>query len=281
MRKRKSRCNLRGYAVHPYLAGTEVESIGFEVRGEVMEKGAKKEVKHDIELFLKASSDAESVGNCPFGQRLFMILWLKQVDFKVTTVDMRRAPEVLRNLAPGSQPPFLLYNKELKTDINKIEEFLESTLAPPNYPKLCCCNSESKTAGEDIFRRFSAYIKIGKHGLADLLEKKFASSLRQLDKYLSTPLKYEVDKDPNKEESERPFLDGETLTLADCNLLPKLHIVKVVCRKYRHLDPFSSFKAITRYMENAEKKEQFRQTCPLDNEILFAYRSVAACMDKK
>lgn len=38
----------------------------------------------------QASIDAESVGNCPFCQRLFMILWLKGVDFTLTTVDMTR-----------------------------------------------------------------------------------------------------------------------------------------------------------------------------------------------
>lgn len=38
----------------------------------------------------QASVDAESVGNCPFSQRLFMILWLKGVNFTLTTVDMRR-----------------------------------------------------------------------------------------------------------------------------------------------------------------------------------------------
>lgn len=42
-----------------------------------------------------------------------------------------RAPEVLKDLAPGSQPPFLIYNGDVRTDTNKIEEFLEETLAPP------------------------------------------------------------------------------------------------------------------------------------------------------
>lgn len=46
-----------------------------------------------------------------------------------------RAPDVLKDLAPGSQPPFLIYNDEVKTDTNKIEEFLEETLAPPQWAK--------------------------------------------------------------------------------------------------------------------------------------------------
>ncbi len=47
-----------------------------------------------------------------------------------------RKPEELKDLAPGTNPPFLLYNGTLKTDFIKIEEFLETTLAPPRY---CAC----------------------------------------------------------------------------------------------------------------------------------------------
>ncbi|KAK7895626.1 hypothetical protein WMY93_020951 [Mugilogobius chulae] len=228
-----------------------------------------------IELFVKASNDGASVGNCPFSQRLFMILWLKGANFKLTTVDMKRAPEVLKSLAPGSQPPFLIYNEEVKTDINKIEEFLEE-----NYPKLCCRYNESKTAGDDIFRTFSAYIKIGQTGMYLHLEKNFLRSLAKLDKYLRTPLDHELDQNPNKTESTRLFLDGDEMTLADCNLLPKLHIVKVVCKKYRHFD-FSDLKGLSRYMENAYARDEFRQTCPQDAEILDAYKTVATHWTKK
>uniref|UniRef100_A0A673BAM5 Chloride intracellular channel 5b n=1 Tax=Sphaeramia orbicularis TaxID=375764 RepID=A0A673BAM5_9TELE len=108
---------------------------------------------------VQAGSDGESIGNCPFSQRLFMILWLKGVVFNVTTVDLKRKPADLHNLAPGTHPPFLTFNGEVKTDINKIEEFLEETLSPPKYPKLAAKQRESNTAGNDIFAKFSAYIK--------------------------------------------------------------------------------------------------------------------------
>ncbi|XP_035650872.1 chloride intracellular channel protein 1-like isoform X2 [Oncorhynchus keta] len=112
-----------------------------------------------VELFVKAGSDGQSIGNCPFSQRLFMVLWLKGVTFNVTTVDMKRKPEILKDLAPGAQPPFLLYGTEVKTDTNKIEEFLEENLSPPKYPRLASRNPESNTAGLDVFSKFSAYIK--------------------------------------------------------------------------------------------------------------------------
>lgn len=233
-----------------------------------------------IELFIKASDDGEGVGNCPFCQRLFMILWLKGVNFTLTTVDMKRAPEVLKDLAPGSQPPFLICNEEVRTDTNKIEEFLEETLAPPQYPKLCCRYKESNTAGDDIFHKFSAYIKNPNPGLNDMLEKKFLKSLMKLDQYLQTPLPYELDHKPDSSVSKRDYLDGNTLSLADCNLLPKLHIVKVVCKKYREFEIPTALASLCRYLAKAYERDEFRHTCPNDSEILLAYHSVAKYLNK-
>lgn len=114
---------------------------------------------------VQAGSDGESIGNCPFSQRLFMILWLKGVIFNVTTVDLKRSkrksclpsstpscrrfpscqhlfsssncttrkPADLQDLAPGTNPPFVTFNGEVKVDVNKIEEFLEENLIPPRY----------------------------------------------------------------------------------------------------------------------------------------------------
>ncbi|XP_062268474.1 chloride intracellular channel protein 3 isoform X1 [Platichthys flesus] len=231
-------------------------------------------------FFHQASVDAESVGNCPFCQRLFMILWLKGVKFTITTVDMKRTPEALKALAPGSQPPFLICNGEVKTDNNKIEEFLEETLAPPEYPKLCCRYKESNGAGEDIFLKFSAYIKNPDPGKNDALEKKFLATLVKLNMNLETPLPHELQQNPNANESTRLYLDGDSLTLADCNLLPKIHIVKVVCKKYRDFAIPKALKGLTRYLENAYKQDVFRYTCPNDSEILFAYKSVAKYLNK-
>ncbi|XP_068561593.1 chloride intracellular channel protein 3 [Cebidichthys violaceus] len=228
-----------------------------------------------IELFVKASVDGGSVGNCPFSQRLFMILWLKGVHFTLTTVDMKRAPHVLKALAPGSQPPFLLYNDDVKRDTNKIEEFLEEKLAPPQFPKLCCRYKESNGAGEDIFRDFSRYVKNPNPAINEQREKKFLSTLVKLNMYLETPLPHELDQNPNATVSSRLYLDGDTLTLADCNLLPKLNIVKVVCKKYRDFSIPTELKGLTRYLDNAYEQEVFRRTCPMESEIFAAYESVA------
>nr|XP_006126073.2 chloride intracellular channel protein 6 isoform X2 [Pelodiscus sinensis] len=205
-------------------AEEEEEAVAVSTPGDPGEEAQ----EHDISLFVKAGSDGENIGNCPFSQRLFMILWLKGVIFNVTTVDLKRKPADLQNLAPGTNPPFMTFDGEVKTDVNKIEEFLEEKLASPRYPKLGPKHPESNSAGNDVFARFSAFIKNTRKDANENLEKSLLKALRRLDNYLNTPLPDEIDAYSTEDVtvSSRKFMDGDELTLADCNLLPKLHIIK-------------------------------------------------------
>ncbi|XP_040194875.1 chloride intracellular channel protein 6 [Rana temporaria] len=236
--------------------------------------------EHDISLFVKAGSDGESIGNCPFSQRLFMILWLKGIIFNVTTVDLKRKPADLQNLAPGTNPPFITFDGEVKTDVNKIEEFLEEKLTAPRYPKLAPVHPESNSAGNDVFAKFSAYIKNPKKDLNETLEKNLLRSLKKLNDFLDSPLADEIDAYSTEEVlvSNRKFLDGDELTLADCNLLPKLHIIKVVAKKFRNFEMPPEMTGIWRYLNNAYARDEFSNTCPADYEIEYAYYGVAKRM---
>ncbi|XP_032252848.1 chloride intracellular channel protein 6 [Phoca vitulina] len=247
--------------------------------GEASEEGAPRQ-EHDITLFVKAGYDGESIGNCPFSQRLFMILWLKGVIFNVTTVDLKRKPADLQNLAPGTNPPFMTFDGEVKTDVNKIEEFLEEKLAPPRYPKLGTQHPDSNFAGNDVFAKFSAFIKNTKKDANEIYEKNLLKALKKLDNYLNSPLPDEIDAYSTEDVavSGRKFLDGDELTLADCNLLPKLHIIKVVAKRYRDFEFPSEMTGIWRYLNNAYARDEFTNTCPADQEIEHAYSDVAKRM---
>uniref|UniRef100_A0A3Q3KLA2 GST C-terminal domain-containing protein n=1 Tax=Monopterus albus TaxID=43700 RepID=A0A3Q3KLA2_MONAL len=158
---------------------------------------------------------------------------------------------------------FVLFRKpaELQdlVDVNKIEELLEEKLTPlrmhadsvdfsaPKHP-------EANTAGIDMFAKFSnlfiCLFSFSLDFLCAALEKALLKSLQQLDDFLRTLLP----------ESSRSFLDGDELTLADCNLLPKLHILNVAAKKYCGFEI---------------PREEFTNTCPTDREIEFAYLNVA------
>ncbi|XP_068785400.1 chloride intracellular channel protein 1 [Struthio camelus] len=230
-----------------------------------------------VELFVKAGSDGAKIGNCPFSQRLFMVLWLKGVTFNVTTVDTKRRPEAVQRLCPGGHLPFLLYSGEVYTDTNKIEEFLEEVLCPPRYPRLAARNPEANTAGLDVFAKFSAYVKNGNPALDAGLQQGLLRALRALDTFLLTPLPHELDEGSAEEPppSQRRFLDGDELTLPDCNLLPKLHVLQVVCRRFRGFEIPAELAGLQRYLRNAAAREEFASTCPDAAEIELAYEQVA------
>nr|XP_029544163.1 chloride intracellular channel protein 4-like isoform X1 [Oncorhynchus nerka] len=186
-------------------------------------------------------------------------------------------PADLQNLAPGTHPPFITFNGEVKTDVNKIEEFLEDVLSPPKFTKLSARHPESNTAGMDIFAKFSAFIKNSKPNANEGLERGLLKTLQKLDEYLRSPLPDEIDHNSIEDvkTSTRKFLDGDNMTLADCNLLPKLHIVKVVTKKYRGFDIPKDMIGIWQYLQNAYTHEEFTNTCPSDKEIEIAYQDVA------
>ncbi|TKC35695.1 hypothetical protein EI555_017566, partial [Monodon monoceros] len=114
------------------------------------------------------------------------------------------------------------------------------------------------------------------------LERGLLKTLQKLDEYLNSPLPDEIDENSMEDIkfSTRKFLDGNEMTLADCNLLPKLHIVKVVAKKYRNFDIPKGMTGIWRYLTNAYSRDEFTNTCPSDKEVEVAYSDVAKRLTK-
>uniref|UniRef100_A0A452FF05 Chloride intracellular channel protein n=1 Tax=Capra hircus TaxID=9925 RepID=A0A452FF05_CAPHI len=199
-------------------------------------------------------------------QRLFMILWLKGVIFNVTTVDLKRKPTDLQNLAPSTNPPFMTFDASSKP-------VLATWLSLSPHP-------ESNSAGNDVFAKFSAFIKNTKKDANEIYERNLLKALKKLDSYLNRPLPDEIDAYSTEEAavSGRKFLDGNELTLADCNLLPKLHIIKIVAKRYKDFEFPSEMTGIWRYLNNAYARDEYTNTCPADQEIEHAYSDVAKRM---
>ncbi|KAJ8407399.1 hypothetical protein AAFF_G00279730 [Aldrovandia affinis] len=107
------------------------------------------------------------------------------------------------------------------------------------------------------------------------LEKALLKSLRQLDEYL-LPEETNEDSTTDPGESTRSFLGEAELILSDCNLLtklhimkvlhcpllPKPHIIKVVARKYRNFDIPVDMAGVWRYLHSAYQREESANTRP-------------------
>ncbi|NXN60824.1 CLIC3 protein, partial [Rynchops niger] len=202
--------------------------------------------KPQIQLFVKASEDGESVGHCPFCQRLFMVLLLKGVPFTLTTVDVKRCQ-------PG-QGGGSVGRRCLGTGTGWQEATAE--LQGP-MPAVGPCPDPAALPPPPA-----------------ALQRSLLRALLKLDEYLSAPLEHELAHDPHLRASRRRFLDGDQLTLADCNLLPKLNIVQVVCQHYRRFGIPKDLRGVWRYLNSANETKEFKYTCPNSEEIIQAYRSV-------
>ncbi|NXW33930.1 CLIC3 protein, partial [Phaetusa simplex] len=193
-----------------------------------------------------------------------------------------RALDVLKGFAPGAQLPVLLYNDERGGDTVTIEDFLEDKLGGAmspcpcggGFPSLVPRYRESSLGGNDIFHKFSTFIKNRGGAQDEALQRSLLRALLKLDEYLSAPLEYELAHDPHLRASRRRFLDGDQLTLADCNLLPKLNIVQVVCQHYRRFGGGKDLRGVWRYLNSAGGAKEFKYTCPNSEEMGGAYRSV-------
>lgn len=98
-----------------------------------------------------------------------------------------------------------------------------------------------------------------------------------MDNYLKEPLPDEIDANSTETvvSSTRKYLDGNKFTLADCNLLPKLHIIKVAAKKYRNFEIPKEMSALWRYLKYANERNEFNQTCPSNEEIERVYADIA------
>ncbi|KAL8180980.1 UNVERIFIED_CONTAM: Chloride intracellular channel protein 2 [Gekko kuhli] len=158
------------------------------------------------------------------------------------------------------------------------------TRMPPcmlvRYPQLAPKYKDSLHVGADIFAKFSAYIKNPHKDANKNLETALLREFQRLDDYLNTPLPEEIDQDSTEEVavSRRKFLDGDWMTLADCNLLPKLNIIKIAAKTYRNFEIPREMTAVWRYLQNAYARDEFSHTCPADEEIERTYASVAKKM---
>lgn len=103
-------------------------------------------------------------------------------------MDLKRKPVDLQNLTTGTHSPFITYNNEVKTDVNKTEEFLEEALCPPKYLKLSSKYPELNNDGMDIFAKFTAYIKNSRPQANETSERDLLQTLQKLYKYLNSPL---------------------------------------------------------------------------------------------
>ncbi|UYV68651.1 CLIC6 [Cordylochernes scorpioides] len=204
----------------------------------------------EIILFVKAGADGKRYGACPFCQRIFMILMHKSQEgllhFKVATVNLSKPPEEFKKAGLRRIPAIISADGGLD-NVDDIVDYLDA-----NFPStsLAYDNSTAEISCKDIFQKFCFFIKEVSKDSASL-----AIELKRLNQYIVN--------------TNTKFLCSDHLCHLDCEVLPKIHHVRIATmylKNYKFPDELIGLKT---YLTNAYNHEIFIKTCPSDQEIVF------------
>ncbi len=104
-----------------------------------------------------------------------------------------------------------------------------------------------------MFSKFSYFIR-------DIASKptNLESELEKIDKFLM-----------ENTNEENKFLNGKTMSLLDCSLLPKLQHIRIAGESIKKFKIPYKFRYLWKYLENAYASDQFMKSCPPDREIIW------------
>jgi glutathione S-transferase len=84
---------------------------------------------------MMAQVEIFSAATCPFAQRSRMMLWQKQVDFRITEIDLNRKPANFLDISPYGKVPVILHGNNRVWESAIINEYLEDVFPdPPMLP---------------------------------------------------------------------------------------------------------------------------------------------------
>lgn len=200
-------------------------------------------------LFVKAGDDGKRYGACPFCQRLFMILFIKSsqglLQFKVATVNFAKPPEMFKKLTL-SRVPALMYGDVALDNVDEIIQYLDETFPSPS---LDYDDVDADKCCRDVFQKFCYYVKDVSKDSSQL-----EAELAKIDDVLGA--------------RTTQFLCGDHMTHLDCELLPKIHHIRIAAKALKGFEISAKLKNLWMYLARSYSDDVFKQTCPADQEIV-------------
>ncbi|XP_048742351.2 uncharacterized protein LOC125655865 isoform X2 [Ostrea edulis] len=213
-------------------------------------------------MYVKAASDGQNVGDCPFSQRAMMYANIKvpKEEVEITPVDLSNKPEDFLKLNPSGKVPVLIDRKfeKIISDSAEITQYLHE-----QYPDIDCQQNYSGPALDacmGVFPKLAAIIKNKDPTKMQTLRQALHSELKKVDEYLGS-------NDHNGQ-----FLLSDRLCEIDCMFLPRLRHVIVAGKHYGGFEIPEEFKHLKEYISNAEQNEIFQSTSCHESEIIHGWK---------
>jgi len=230
-----------------------------------------------VELFVKAAVDKMKNGGCPMCHRYFLVFYVLRerglIDLIVTTFLPESPPKEVLEFSNGKRYPLVKVRSGLNSrghDITGMEcdtvDEIEGLFGhfdcdEMRSSKESRAEATAEHSFEDLYMKFCQFLKVGS---AD--EMQLVKILEKLESYLT--------------DSGTRFMLGDTLSRADCYLLPTLQHIRVAGKAYKNFEIPTELRAIWRYLKNAYSTDAFLESCPADREIITHYtgKTVSAAL---
>nr|CAD1828744.1 unnamed protein product [Ananas comosus var. bracteatus] len=185
-----------------------------------------------IEVCVKAATgDPETLGDCPFSQRVLLTLEEKKIPYELKLIDLDNKPEWFLKISPRGR--FLC---------SMAEKYPEPSLVtPPEY----------SSVGSKLFPSFVKFLTSKDPN--DGSEQALLDELRSLDEHLK---------------EHGPFVNGEKISAVDLSLAPKLFHLQVALDHFKGWKIPENLTYVHSYMKLLFNRESFVKTKPSKEHVI-------------
>lgn len=249
--------------------------------------GAANGQKPFLELYVKASGiDNRRVGACLFCQEFWMELYalyeLGLLRVEVKTVNTNSEP--FKKSFLGAQPPILVEPERQMTytDNREIEGrifHIAKEFQVPLFEKDVAVEKKI----ESLYRNFKVFLQ-GKtnydkqHGASKEADSGVHASLQPTFSKLVEQL---AGIDQLLQERGTRYLLGTSMTEYDCELMPRLHHIRIAGSLLCGVEIPHHLVYLWNYMLTAYRTAAFIESCPADQDIIFHYKEQLNIMQRQ
>lgn len=225
------------------------------------------ETSGELLLFVKGpviKGDKESkFGEDIFSHRFMFMIAKKEIpNAKVIPVDTIYKKDILLKYGVEDQSlklPLLVHayssagDRVLVDDPPQIEAYLEEKFKPFLRSK----DPKAYKIQLDVFQKFIFYLK-AKGDAEKAKLKQLVEELKRIDQFLL--------------DNDRQFLSGDTITIPDCQLVPKLFYIRVAGKYFKQFEIPDGLSALKRYIEACDLDESFQDSKCSEKEIIEGFK---------
>ncbi|XP_008794549.2 probable glutathione S-transferase DHAR1, cytosolic [Phoenix dactylifera] len=194
-----------------------------------------------VEVCVKAAAGApNTLGDCPFSQRVLLTLEEKKVPHEMKLINVENKPDWFLTMSPeGKVPVFKCDDGKWVPDSDVITQIIEEKYPNPSL----VTPQEYSSVGSKIFPSFVKFLRSKDPN--DGSETTLLDELRALDEHLK---------------AHGPYVNGENISAVDLSLAPKLFHLEITLDHFKGWKIPENLTHVHAYMKLLFNRESFIKT---------------------